>query len=100
MREGWRESDGYYAPLIYTHVQDGSQTALWIACNVEQEAAAAELMEATKLAGALDAVESVCGVRSTVRGAGKEWGRGRTAEPERDRGGWSKGGGSGGYSGH
>ena len=30
------------------------ETALWLACANKQEAAAAELMEATKLAGALD----------------------------------------------
>ena len=37
----------------HTHVQDGC-TALWMACKEKHEAAAAELMEATKLAGALD----------------------------------------------
>ena len=37
----------------HTHVQDG-RTALLLACKYEHEAAAAELMEATKLAGALD----------------------------------------------
>ena len=37
----------------HTHVQNG-ETALWLACRMSQEAAAAELMEATKLADALD----------------------------------------------
>ena len=39
--------------FAHTHVQDGC-TALWLACNNKHEAAAAELMEATKLANALD----------------------------------------------
>ena len=38
---------------LHTHVQNG-QTALCLACWVRQEAAAAALMEATKLADALD----------------------------------------------
>ena len=38
-----------------------SSTALWLACENEHEAAAAELMEATKLAGALDL--QACGVK-------------------------------------
>ena len=37
----------------HTHVQQG-RTALMLACEAEREAAAAELMEATKRAGALD----------------------------------------------
>ena len=37
----------------HTHVQDGC-TALMLACKNKHEAAAAELMEATKRAGALD----------------------------------------------
>ena len=37
----------------HTHVQDG-KTALMVACENKQEAAAKELMEATKLADALD----------------------------------------------
>ena len=37
----------------HTHVQNG-ETALYTACYNKQEAAAAELMEATKLANALD----------------------------------------------
>ena len=37
----------------HTHAQDG-RTALLLACYEKQEAAAAELMEATKRAGALD----------------------------------------------
>ena len=40
-------------PLARTHVQYG-KTALMVACENKHEAAAAELMEATKLAGALD----------------------------------------------
>ena len=39
--------------LAHAHVQDG-KTALWLACANKHEGAAAELMEATKLAGALD----------------------------------------------
>ena len=39
--------------FAHPHVQDGC-TALWLACDNKHEAAAAELMEATKLAGALD----------------------------------------------
>ena len=39
--------------LAHAHVQDGC-TALWLACANKPEGAAAELMEATKLAGALD----------------------------------------------
>ena len=39
--------------LAHAHVQDGC-TALWLACAKKHEGAAAELMEATKLAGALD----------------------------------------------
>ena len=39
--------------LAHAHVQDGC-TALWLACENKHEAAAAEVMEATKLAGALD----------------------------------------------
>ena len=39
--------------LAHTHVQYGC-TALWLACANKHEGAAAELMEATKLAGALD----------------------------------------------
>ena len=39
--------------FAHTHVQDG-RTALWLACDNGHEAAAAELMEPTKLAGALD----------------------------------------------
>ena len=38
---------------LHTHVQNG-KTALWLACSNEHEAVATELMEATKLAGALD----------------------------------------------
>ena len=38
---------------MHTHVQDG-KTALWLACDNKHEAAAAEVMGATKLAGALD----------------------------------------------
>ena len=38
---------------LHTHVQDGC-TALMLACYFKHEGAAAELMEATKLAGALD----------------------------------------------
>ena len=38
---------------LRTHVQNGC-TALWLACDNKHEGAAAELMEATKLAGALD----------------------------------------------
>ena len=34
-------------------MQDG-RTALWLACDASHEAAAAELTEATKVAGALD----------------------------------------------
>ena len=37
----------------HAHVQDG-KTALWRACENKHEAAAAELIEATKRAGALD----------------------------------------------
>ena len=39
--------------LAHAHVQDGC-TALWLACENKHEAAAAVVMEATKLAGALD----------------------------------------------
>ena len=39
--------------LAHAHVQRGC-TALWLACANKHEGAAAELMEATKLAGALD----------------------------------------------
>ena len=39
--------------LAHAHVQEG-RTALWWACYNKHEGAAAELMEATKLAGALD----------------------------------------------
>ena len=39
--------------FAHAHVQ-GGKTALWLACANKHEAAAAELMEATKLAGALD----------------------------------------------
>ena len=39
--------------LAHAHVQNG-KTALWLACDNKHEGAAAELMEATKLAGALD----------------------------------------------
>ena len=39
--------------LAHAHVQNGC-TALWLACADKHEGAAAELMEATKLAGALD----------------------------------------------
>ena len=39
--------------FAHTHVQNGC-TALWLACANQHEGAAAELMEATKLAGALD----------------------------------------------
>ena len=39
--------------LAHAHVQYGC-TALWLACANKHEGAAAELMEATKLAGALD----------------------------------------------
>ena len=39
--------------LAHAHVQWGC-TALWVACANKHEGAAAELMEATKLAGALD----------------------------------------------
>ena len=38
---------------LHTHVQNGC-TALWLACENKHEAAAKELMEATKLADALD----------------------------------------------
>ena len=38
---------------LHTHTQDG-KTALYLACENSHKAAAAELMEATKLAGALD----------------------------------------------
>ena len=38
---------------LRTHVQNGC-TALWLACANKHEGAAAELMEATKRAGALD----------------------------------------------
>ena len=38
---------------LHTHIQNGC-TALWLACKNKQEAAAAALMEATKLADALD----------------------------------------------
>ena len=41
--------------LAHAHVQDGC-TALWLACVNKHEGAAAELIEATKLAGALDNV--------------------------------------------
>ena len=40
-------------PFTHTHVQDGC-TALWLAYYNEHEATAAELIEATKRAGALD----------------------------------------------
>ena len=40
-------------PHTHTHVQEG-ETALLLACYKKREAAAAELMEATKRAGALD----------------------------------------------
>ena len=36
------------------HINQNGDTALMLACANEQEAAAGELMEATKLAGALD----------------------------------------------
>ena len=39
--------------LAHAHVQNGC-TALWLACFCKHEGAAAELMEATKRAGALD----------------------------------------------
>ena len=39
--------------LAHAHVQDG-RTALWLACAKKHAGAAAELMEATNLAGALD----------------------------------------------
>ena len=39
--------------FAHSHVQNGC-TALWLACYYKHESAAAELMEATKLAGALD----------------------------------------------
>ena len=39
--------------ILHTHVQYG-KNALCLACYGKHEAAAAELMEATKLAGALD----------------------------------------------
>ena len=39
--------------LAHAHVQNG-KTALWLACANKHAGAAAELMEATKLAGALD----------------------------------------------
>jgi len=38
---------------LHTHVQNG-KWALWVACENKHEAAAKELMEATKLADALD----------------------------------------------
>ena len=38
---------------IHTHVQDGC-TALWLACENQHEAAALELVEPTKQAGALN----------------------------------------------
>ena len=39
--------------FAHTHVQNGC-TALWLACASKHEATAAALMEATKLADALD----------------------------------------------
>ena len=41
------------AHIFHTNVQNG-KTALWLAVGNGHETAAAELMEATKLAGALD----------------------------------------------
>ena len=70
---------------IYTHVQNGA-TALMLACENKHEAAAAKLMEATKLAGALDLQVAL------RRGGGRVWceGRGRAvaaeAEAKRRRG--------------
>ena len=67
----------YHVTHLHTHVQDGS-TALWLACYNKHESAAAELMEATKLAGALDQQVGhevwfgafvVCGVRTEWAGA-------------------------------
>ena len=43
----------HHVQTFQKHVQNGS-TALCLACGNGHEAAAAELMEATKLAGALD----------------------------------------------
>ena len=40
--------------FAHAHLQHDGKTALWLACANKHEAAAAELMEATKLAGALD----------------------------------------------
>jgi hypothetical protein len=56
-------------------------TSLMVACENTKEAAAAELLEATKKAGALDLQvteetwRGVCGVRGAVRQCGQ--GRGR-----------------------
>jgi len=40
--------------MLTSLLPQNGETALWLACAYKQEAAAAELMEATKLAGALD----------------------------------------------
>ena len=69
-------------PFTHTHVQDGC-TALWLAYYNEHEATAAELIEATKRAGALDLqVGHEVWVRVWYEGRGQ--GVGASADAERE----------------
>ena len=65
-------------------------TSLMVACKNTKEAAAAELLEATKKAGALDLQvteetwRGVCGVRGAVRQCGQGRGRREKGGGKRD----------------